>query len=92
MARFVIGVDREQATLLPECLEDWVSENNPVRVVDVFVGALDLADLEPCFKIVDERCGQILPDGFAFIGRFATNGSFDALQRRDAFQRFFGNA
>jgi transposase len=45
MARFVVGVDREQATLLPECLEDWVDENNPVRAVDVFVDALDLADL-----------------------------------------------
>ena len=45
MTRFVVGVDREQATLLPECLEDWVDENNPVRAVDVFVDALDLADL-----------------------------------------------
>jgi transposase len=45
MARFVVGVDRDQATLLPECLEDWVDENNPVRAVDVFVDALDLADL-----------------------------------------------
>ena len=45
MARFVVGVDREQATLLPECLEDWVDENNPVRAVDVFVDALDLSDL-----------------------------------------------
>jgi transposase len=42
MARFVEGMDRGQATLLPECLEDWVDENNPVRAVDVFVEALDL--------------------------------------------------
>jgi hypothetical protein len=45
MARFVEGMDRGQVTLLPECLEDWVDENNPVRAVDVFVGALDLVEL-----------------------------------------------
>jgi transposase len=45
MARFVEGMDRGQATLLPECLEDWVDENNPVRAVDVFVEALDLVEL-----------------------------------------------
>ena len=45
MARFVEGMDRGQATLLPDCLEDWVDENNPVRAVDVFVEALDLVEL-----------------------------------------------
>ncbi len=45
MAGFVEGMDRRQATLLPECLEDWADENNPVRAVDVFVDALDLAVL-----------------------------------------------
>src|SRR5260370_31843991 len=45
MAGFVAGLDRGQATLLPECLEDWVGENNSVRAVDVFVEALDLRDL-----------------------------------------------
>src|SRR5580698_9952107 len=45
MARFVEGMDRGQATLLPECLEDLVDENNPVRAVDVFVEALDLVEL-----------------------------------------------
>ncbi len=45
MARFVEGMDRGQATLLPVCLEDWVDENNPVRAVDVFVDALDLVEL-----------------------------------------------
>src|SRR6195256_1515106 len=45
MAGFVAGLDRGQATFLPECLEDWVDENNPVRAVDVFVEALDLRDL-----------------------------------------------
>jgi transposase len=45
MRRFVEGVDRGQATLLPECLEDWIWEDNPVRAVDVFVDGLDLAEL-----------------------------------------------
>jgi len=45
MKRFVEGVDRGQSTLLPECLDDWIDENNPVRVIDAFVDALDLADL-----------------------------------------------
>jgi hypothetical protein len=39
MAGFVAGLDRGQATLLPEYLEDWVDENNSVRAVDVFVEA-----------------------------------------------------
>jgi len=45
MTRFVEGVERSQAVLLPERLEDWVSEDNPVRVVDVFVDELDLEAL-----------------------------------------------
>jgi hypothetical protein len=39
------GADRGQSTLLPECLEDWIDEENPVRVIDVFVDALDFARL-----------------------------------------------
>jgi len=45
MKRFVEGADREQATLFPESLEDWVGEDNPVRVIDVYVDELDLAEL-----------------------------------------------
>ena len=45
MRRFVEGVDRGQTTLFPERLEDWIGEDNPVRVVDVFVEELDLAEL-----------------------------------------------
>ena len=45
MRRFVEGTDREQSTLFPECLEDWICENNPVRAIDVFVDQLDLAGL-----------------------------------------------
>jgi transposase len=45
MKRFVEGTDRVQSTLFPECLEDWILEDNPVRVIDVFVDELDLAEL-----------------------------------------------
>jgi len=45
MRRFVEGADRGRSTLFPECLEDWIGEDNPVRVIDVFVEELDLADL-----------------------------------------------
>src|SRR5579863_6492427 len=45
MKRFVEGIDRGQATLFPECLADWIDENNPVQVIDVFVDELDLAAL-----------------------------------------------
>ena len=45
MKRFVEGPDRSQSTLLPECLDDWIDEENPVRAIDAFVDALDLADL-----------------------------------------------
>jgi transposase len=45
MKRFVAGADRGQSTLLPECLDDFIGESNPVRVIDVFVDALDLAEM-----------------------------------------------
>jgi transposase len=45
MKRFVEGTDRGQSTLFPEYLEDWVNEDNPVRVIDVFVDELDLGEL-----------------------------------------------
>ena len=43
MKRFIEGEDRGQATLLPELLDDYVAQDNLVRVVDVFVNELDLA-------------------------------------------------
>ena len=41
MGRFVEGSDRNQTTLFPECLDDWIDEDNPVRVIDVLVDELD---------------------------------------------------
>jgi hypothetical protein len=37
----VQGADRQQTTLFPECLDDWVVESNSIRAVDVFVDALE---------------------------------------------------
>src|SRR5712691_11712740 len=51
MKRFVQGESRTQSTLLPECLDDYIAENNPVRVIDVFVDELDLGRLS--FEGVD---------------------------------------
>jgi transposase len=53
MKRFIEGEDRSQVTLLPECLDDYIAEDSPVRVVDAFVEELDLYVLgfdgvEPC--------------------------------------------
>ncbi|MCB5176947.1 IS1182 family transposase [Microvirga lenta] len=45
MRRFVEGVDRSQTTLFPESLDDWIGEDNPVRVIDAFVDALELRAL-----------------------------------------------
>ena len=45
MKRFIGGEDRRQATLLPNCLDDYVAEDNPVRVVEAFIDELDLAAL-----------------------------------------------
>jgi len=45
MTRFIEGTDRQQVTLLPECLDDYVGEDNPVRIVDAFVNELDLQGL-----------------------------------------------
>ena len=45
MKRFIESDDREQGVLFPDHLEDFVSEDNPVRAVDAFVDALELVDI-----------------------------------------------
>ena len=45
MKRFIEGLDRGQSTLFPERLEDYIDEDNPVRAIDAYVDALDLAEL-----------------------------------------------
>jgi hypothetical protein len=60
MKCFVEGADRRQSTLFPECLDDWVDENNPVRVTDAFVDMLGLAELG--FEGVAPAEGSHLPE------------------------------
>jgi|SRR5208283_3808751 len=45
MSRFIEGEERSQSVLFPERLEDWICEDNPVRVIDVFVEEMDLGVL-----------------------------------------------
>src|ERR1700692_4026155 len=45
MKRYIEGEDRSQSTLFPEHLDDYIAEDNPVRVIDVFVDELDLKEL-----------------------------------------------
>jgi len=45
MSGYIEGTDRGQMTLFPDRLEDWIGEDNPVRVVDLFVDEVDLAEL-----------------------------------------------
>jgi transposase len=45
MKLFIEGEDRRQAILLPDCLEDYVSDENPVRVIEAFIDEIDLKAL-----------------------------------------------
>jgi len=56
MRRFIEGEARAQSTLLPECLDDYISEENPVRVIDVFLDGLNLANLG--FKTIPADTGR----------------------------------
>ncbi len=56
MARFIEGWHRGQTALLPECLDDYIGEQNPVRVIDAFVDFLDLASLG--FDVEPEATGR----------------------------------
>ncbi len=42
MKRFIEGEERSQVTLLPECLDDYIAEGNPIRVVDSLCSSVDL--------------------------------------------------
>lgn len=57
MKRFIEGLDRRQVTLLPETLDDYVNEGNPVRAIDAFVEALDLGALG-FDSVVPEETGR----------------------------------
>jgi transposase len=51
MKRFIEGADRTQVTLLPDCVDDYVGTDNPVRVIEAFVDQLDLREMG--FESVD---------------------------------------
>jgi len=45
MSGFIEGDSRDQSTLLPDCLDDYITEENPIRVIDVFLDSLNLKNL-----------------------------------------------
>ena len=57
MKRFIAEADRGQITLLPESLDDYIDETNPVRAIDAFVSHLDLAQLG--FDVMPRRRGAL---------------------------------
>ena len=72
MAGFIEGVDRGQLSLLPESLDQWVDDSNPVRVIEAFVEALDGFQAEQRRAWVD--CGgvEISTEGDSFFVVFWT--------------------
>ena len=56
MSGFIEGEDRNQATLFPERIDDYIPEDSSVRVIDVFVDELDLSGLG--FKTMAEATGR----------------------------------
>ncbi len=64
MAGFIEGVARDQTTLFPARLEDWIGEDDLVRVVDLFVEEIDLPGLGFA------RVAPARPDGRGIIRRF----------------------
>jgi hypothetical protein len=55
------GIDRDQITMFPEALDDQISEDNPVRIVNTFVGRLDLSSCQ------SEKKNPEKPDGLRFV-------------------------
>jgi len=56
MSGFIVGADRNQSTLFPETLDDYVAEESATRVIDVFVDEIDLSGLG--FKIEPADTGR----------------------------------
>ena len=56
MSGFIQGEARHQTTLFPEALDDYISEENPIRVIDAFVDNIDLAGLG--FKTIPADTGR----------------------------------
>jgi hypothetical protein len=58
MGRFVEGLDRSQTTLFPECLDDRIDEDNPVRVIDAFVASIELGSSGSTVSCPRRRVGK----------------------------------
>jgi len=56
MSGFIEGTCRTQATLFPDCLDNYISEENDIRVIDAFIDSLDLSNLG--FKTVPAATGR----------------------------------
>ncbi len=56
MSGFIQGEARHQTTLFPEALDDYITEENPIRVIDAFVNSIDLANLG--FKTLPADTGR----------------------------------
>src|SRR5208282_1532814 len=80
MKRFIEGEDRTQVTLFPESLDDYVAEDNPVRVIDVFINELDLTGLgfraAPRSRTISLPCDHCAPP--------TPSESADAARRRSS--------
>jgi hypothetical protein len=55
------GIDRDQITMFPEALDDYIHEDNPSRFIDTFVGSLDLSSCSKRTKDSEK------PDGLRFV-------------------------
>jgi transposase len=60
MKRFVAGAERTQSTLLPECLDDFIDESNPVRVIDAFVETLPKVATEMALHVLAYNLTRVL--------------------------------
>ena len=83
MGRFVEGEDHSQATLLPACFDDFIAEDNPIRIVDAFVSLVAAVRLKMWFR--QERAEHCGPFDWAFQahGRRAAGFAVRGRQRFD---------
>jgi transposase len=76
--RYIQGTDRQQTTLLPERVDDYISENNPVRFIDAFVDGLDLQKLD--FKYSETKVTGRMPYNPADLLKLYTYGYLNKLR------------
>ena len=76
--RYIQGTDRQQTTLLPERVDDYISEDNPVRFIDAFVDGLDLQKLD--FKYSETKVTGRMPYNPADLLKLYTYGYLNKLR------------